>query len=69
MLLSNTSSAFVGFSIMSIILISVSILLYSGVSFFRKASFSSKFDNSKELKHVKVKNYKHMGKIDFPLAQ
>ena len=28
-----------------------------------------KFDNSKELKHVKVKSYKHMGKIDFPLAQ
>lgn len=28
-----------------------------------------KFDNSKELKHVKVKNYKSMGKIDFPLAQ
>lgn len=28
-----------------------------------------KFDNSKELKHIKVKNYKNMGKIDFPLAQ
>lgn len=27
------------------------------------------FDNSKDLKHVKVKNYKNMGKIDFPLAQ
>lgn len=27
------------------------------------------FDNSKELKHVKLKKYKHMGKIDFPLAQ
>lgn len=27
------------------------------------------FDNSKELKHVKVKNYKHMGKISFPVAQ
>ena len=28
-----------------------------------------KFDNSKELKHVKVRNYKHMGKIDIPRAQ
>ena len=28
-----------------------------------------KFDNSKELKDVKVVNYKHMGKIEFPLAQ
>ena len=28
-----------------------------------------KFDNSKELKHIKVKNYKHMGNIKFPLAQ
>ena len=28
-----------------------------------------KYDNSKELKHVKVKNYKHMGKISFPIAQ
>jgi thymidylate synthase len=28
-----------------------------------------KFDNSKELKDVKVINYKHMGKIEFPLAQ
>ena len=28
-----------------------------------------KFDNSKELKHVKVKSYKHMGKITFPIAQ
>lgn len=28
-----------------------------------------KFDNSKELKHVKVREYKHMGKIDFPIAQ
>ena len=28
-----------------------------------------KFDNSKELKHVKVKNYKHMGKISFPISQ
>ena len=27
------------------------------------------FDNSKELKHVKVKSYKHMGKISFPIAQ
>lgn len=27
------------------------------------------FDNSKELKHVKVKNYKHMGRIDMPRAQ
>ena len=27
------------------------------------------YDNSKELKHVKVKNYKHMGKISFPIAQ
>ncbi len=27
------------------------------------------FDNSRELKHCKVKKYKHMGKIDFPLAQ
>lgn len=27
------------------------------------------FDNSKDLKHVKVKSYKHMGKIDFPRAQ
>ena len=28
-----------------------------------------KFDNSKELKDVKVKSYKHMGKITFPIAQ
>ncbi len=28
-----------------------------------------KFDNSIELKDVKVNNYKHMGKIEFPLAQ
>ena len=27
------------------------------------------FDNSKELKDVKVLNYKHMGKIEFPIAQ
>lgn len=27
------------------------------------------FDNSKELKDVKIKNYKHMGKIKFPIAQ
>lgn len=27
------------------------------------------FDNSKELKHVKVKEYKHMGRIDMPRAQ
>lgn len=27
------------------------------------------FDNSKELKHVKVKSYKHMGRIDMPRAQ
>ena len=29
----------------------------------------SDFDNSKELKHVKVKEYKHMGRIDMPRAQ
>lgn len=28
-----------------------------------------KFDNSKELKDVKVESYKHMGKITFPIAQ
>jgi len=28
-----------------------------------------KFDNSKELKDIKVKQYKHMGKITFPIAQ
>jgi len=27
------------------------------------------FDNSKELKHIKVKNYKHMGAIPMPRAQ
>ena len=27
------------------------------------------FDNSKELKDVKVKNYKHMGKLPIPIAQ
>lgn len=27
------------------------------------------YDNSKELKDIKVKEYKHMGKIDFPIAQ
>lgn len=27
------------------------------------------FDNSRELKHIKVKNYKHLGKISFPIAQ
>lgn len=29
----------------------------------------SSFDNSKELKHSKIKSYKHMGRIDFPIAQ
>lgn len=28
-----------------------------------------KFDNSKDLKDVKVESYKHMGKITFPIAQ
>ena len=28
-----------------------------------------KFDNSRELKDVKIKNYKHLGKIKFPIAQ
>ena len=28
-----------------------------------------KFDNSSELKDIKVKSYKHMGKITFPIAQ
>ena len=28
-----------------------------------------KFDNSRELKDIKVKNYKHMGKIKFPISQ
>jgi len=28
-----------------------------------------KFDNSRDLKHVKVKSYKHMGKIKMPIAQ
>ena len=27
------------------------------------------FDNSRELKHCKVKSYKHMGKISFPITQ
>ena len=27
------------------------------------------YDNSKDLKDVKILNYKHMGKIDFPIAQ
>ena len=27
------------------------------------------YDNSKELKDIKVKEYKHMGKIEFPIAQ
>ena len=27
------------------------------------------FDNSKDIKHVLVKNYKHMGKITFPVSQ
>ena len=27
------------------------------------------FDNSKDLKHIKIKNYKHMGKITFPISQ
>ena len=27
------------------------------------------FDNSKDLKHVTVEDYKHMGKINFPVAQ
>ena len=27
------------------------------------------FDNSKDLKHVKIKNYKHMGKIKFKVTQ
>jgi len=27
------------------------------------------FDNSRELKHSKVKSYKHMGKINFPITQ
>ena len=28
-----------------------------------------KIDNSKELKHIKILNYKHHGKISFPIAQ
>lgn len=28
-----------------------------------------KYDNSKELKDIKVKEYKHMGKIQFPISQ
>lgn len=28
-----------------------------------------KFDNSRELKDIKIKQYKHMGKIDFPITQ
>ena len=28
-----------------------------------------KYDNSKELKDIKVKGYKHMGKINFPISQ
>ena len=28
-----------------------------------------KFDNSKDMKHAKVKNYKHMGKIPFKVTQ
>ena len=28
-----------------------------------------KFDNSKDLNDIKVKEYKHMGKIKFPIAQ
>ena len=28
-----------------------------------------KFDNSKDLKDIKIKNYKHMGPIRFPIAQ
>lgn len=28
-----------------------------------------KYDNSRELKDIKVKEYKHMGKINFPIAQ
>ena len=27
------------------------------------------FDNSSQLKDVKVKNYKHMGSLKFPIAQ
>ena len=27
------------------------------------------YDNSKDCKDIKVKKYKHMGKIDFPLAR
>ena len=27
------------------------------------------YDNSKDLKDVEIKNYKHMGKIKFPIAQ
>ena len=27
------------------------------------------FDNSRELKDIKIKKYKHMGKIDFPIAR
>ena len=27
------------------------------------------FDNSKELKDIKITGYKHMGKIEFPIAQ
>lgn len=28
-----------------------------------------KFDNSKDMKHAKVKNYKHMGKLPFKVTQ
>jgi hypothetical protein len=29
----------------------------------------TEFDNSKDLKDIKIKNYKHMGKIKFPITQ
>ena len=28
-----------------------------------------KFDNSRELKDIKIENYKHHGKIEFEIAQ
>lgn len=29
----------------------------------------TEFDNSKDLKDIKIKNYNHMGKIKFPITQ
>ena len=41
----------------------------TGINTIKVPSHHFHFDISKELKDIKIKNYTHMGKIKFPIAQ